>query len=364
MGEFGFITGDGVYHVTGYGTDENGNFKILYMKNIKIGLPGEPGQQPAPKNLGGGLPEPSFPRETPPPSPSAPSPSEGPKAPKASDVASCGSCKIPEIEKGVSAASKTQSSPNANSIAQAPRTSSAGSGIGGSTSGRGPGNSVPSSAAGSKGVQGRQGKALGFENPNAPQNNGGDQSVDSRISSSQNGSPKSPSGSLSPSGGSSSGLPGQAGLGSGSGSGLGSGSPSLSGGVGSSDPSGISIASNKPGGVAPIGGSGSPSKIPLDLSKMQDIINGILYKFNYTAGYHGHHEQGDHIGNKDGGYFSVSRDGYHRAVDYTANENGFQPYIKLRQAADNEVPKPETEKEAGLKGYEFKWFNLGEGKKQ
>uniref|UniRef100_T1HRD2 Uncharacterized protein n=1 Tax=Rhodnius prolixus TaxID=13249 RepID=T1HRD2_RHOPR len=38
MGEFGFITADGVYHLTVYATDENGNFKILKMKNTYIGL--------------------------------------------------------------------------------------------------------------------------------------------------------------------------------------------------------------------------------------------------------------------------------------------------------------------------------------
>lgn len=38
MGEFGFITADGVYHVTVYATDENGNFKILKMRNIKVGF--------------------------------------------------------------------------------------------------------------------------------------------------------------------------------------------------------------------------------------------------------------------------------------------------------------------------------------
>lgn len=36
QGEFGFITADGVYHVTVYATDENGNFRILSMKNIKV----------------------------------------------------------------------------------------------------------------------------------------------------------------------------------------------------------------------------------------------------------------------------------------------------------------------------------------
>lgn len=36
QGEFGFITADGVYHVTVYATDENGNFKILRMRNLRI----------------------------------------------------------------------------------------------------------------------------------------------------------------------------------------------------------------------------------------------------------------------------------------------------------------------------------------
>ncbi|CAH1117694.1 unnamed protein product [Phaedon cochleariae] len=39
QGEFGFITADGIYHVTVYATDENGNFKILSMKNIRISAP-------------------------------------------------------------------------------------------------------------------------------------------------------------------------------------------------------------------------------------------------------------------------------------------------------------------------------------
>lgn len=36
MGEFGFLTADGVYHVTVYATDENGDYKVLSMKNIKL----------------------------------------------------------------------------------------------------------------------------------------------------------------------------------------------------------------------------------------------------------------------------------------------------------------------------------------
>jgi hypothetical protein len=36
MGDFGFITADGVYHVTVYATDVDGNFKILSMKHIRL----------------------------------------------------------------------------------------------------------------------------------------------------------------------------------------------------------------------------------------------------------------------------------------------------------------------------------------
>lgn len=35
-GEFGFVTADGVYHQTVYGTDENGNFRILSRKSFKL----------------------------------------------------------------------------------------------------------------------------------------------------------------------------------------------------------------------------------------------------------------------------------------------------------------------------------------
>ncbi len=34
MGEFGFLTADGVYRITTYATDENGNFKVVARKNI------------------------------------------------------------------------------------------------------------------------------------------------------------------------------------------------------------------------------------------------------------------------------------------------------------------------------------------
>lgn len=36
MGEFGFLTADDVYHITVYATDEDGNYKVISMKNIKL----------------------------------------------------------------------------------------------------------------------------------------------------------------------------------------------------------------------------------------------------------------------------------------------------------------------------------------
>ncbi|KAJ9574185.1 hypothetical protein L9F63_008441, partial [Diploptera punctata] len=38
-GEFGYITADGIYHVTDYATDELGNFKIVKSWNIPVGFP-------------------------------------------------------------------------------------------------------------------------------------------------------------------------------------------------------------------------------------------------------------------------------------------------------------------------------------
>jgi len=39
MGEFGFITADGIYHVTVYATDEEGKFRIISMKSYPYAGP-------------------------------------------------------------------------------------------------------------------------------------------------------------------------------------------------------------------------------------------------------------------------------------------------------------------------------------
>lgn len=92
---------------------------------------------------------------------------------------------------------------------------------------------------------------------------------------------------------------------------------------------------------------------------INEFIGDVLYRFNYTAGYHGHNEEGDSAGNKRGGYFIVGRDNIRRGVIYVANENGFAPVVKYEKVSPAEAPHEDTEKSAGLKGYKFEWFDKG-----
>ncbi|XP_023950134.2 putative uncharacterized protein DDB_G0271606 [Bicyclus anynana] len=89
-------------------------------------------------------------------------------------------------------------------------------------------------------------------------------------------------------------------------------------------------------------------------------LTDLLYTFNYTVGFHGHHEEGYRSGAKIGYYYVTARNGVKTRVDYVADEKGFHPRISQEtlDIQSDEVPKPETEKEAkyGLKGYEFKWL--------
>lgn len=86
----------------------------------------------------------------------------------------------------------------------------------------------------------------------------------------------------------------------------------------------------------------------------------LLYTFNYTLGFHGHHEQGYTNGAKYGYYFVTGRNGVRTRVDYIADETGFHPKIsqEVLDILSEDVPKPETEKDEkyGLRGYEFKWL--------
>lgn len=87
--------------------------------------------------------------------------------------------------------------------------------------------------------------------------------------------------------------------------------------------------------------------------------NKLLYAFNYTLGFHGHHENGFRNGDKEGDYFFDGKDGTKRNVTYIANEFGYQPNITLTDLNDNEKRRFDGDNEKDnneLKGYEFKWF--------
>jgi len=96
--------------------------------------------------------------------------------------------------------------------------------------------------------------------------------------------------------------------------------------------------------------------LPKDITEA-DIMK-LLYRFNYTVGFHGHHEEGYRNGDKIGGYFVNGRNGISTQVKYIANEFGYQPNITFIPIGldSPDTPKEETEKNYGLKGYAFDWF--------
>ncbi|KAF5297796.1 hypothetical protein FQA39_LY11945 [Lamprigera yunnana] len=98
--------------------------------------------------------------------------------------------------------------------------------------------------------------------------------------------------------------------------------------------------------------------LPTGITK--EDISDLLYKFNYTVGFHGHYEKGWKNGTKVGGYFVNGRDGYSRVVTYVADEFGYHSKFKLiRLGLDSlGTPKEETEKSFGLEHFEFVWYPL------
>lgn len=112
-----------------------------------------------------------------------------------------------------------------------------------------------------------------------------------------------------------------------------------------------------------IAGRTTSAKTHLSSKKaINEFIGDVLYRFNYTAGYHGHNEEGDTEGNKRGSYFIIGRDNIRRGVIYVANANGFVPVVKYEKVSAAEAPHEDTEKSAGLRGYEFEWFHKGKSK--
>ncbi|XP_050098444.1 protein lethal(3)malignant blood neoplasm 1 [Anopheles aquasalis] len=345
MGEFGFITADNVYHVTVYATDEDGNFKIVSMKNYKLG-PTMPTASP---------PSAAPTRPTTKAVPTATSTSTTPQpfriittvktvepltTPKPSNIASCSGCKIPTPPRTTTTTTEaplpetsTQYVPpfkivNKNDLEADGKPTTTTTTMMAITT------TTPQSSGSSKEVpqkliekapptmttttKERPGSGASKVTNNNRNNNSNNEPTKERDET-RKGMQRPASGANR----------------------VNEETPQLN------------------EGSRPAAKDGDPVMKLVELhtaNMIQHILNGLLYRFNYTAGYHGHHEQGDRQGNKEGGYFAVGRDGIRRGVSYKANEFGFQPHVKFEKVSPEETPREETEKQAGLKGFDFKWF--------
>ncbi|RZC34613.1 Chitin bind 4, PAT1, DUF1421 and/or Glutenin hmw domain containing protein [Asbolus verrucosus] len=356
QGEFGFITADGIYHVTVYATDENGNFRILSMKNIRISAPldGSPlpqGQKISDYKQSGNpvkanqvqLPNPSL-------APVQVRPIQTttyrPKAPftfttQPTIKPACGGCGYvttakPKPGQPFPFQTPAFQTPNQQNSGTYPNTGQ----NQGSTNANFPGQSRPN--------------YFGQNGPNYPGQSGPNYPGQSE----PNYPSQSGSNYLKP----------------------GSGSASPQQGFANPGPNEIVNVNNqanprphKPlrevtvsnGAIHVPGNADIPirDKYPgmvdgLPNGIKEKDITDLLYKFNYTVGFHGHYEKGLKNGAKVGGYFVTGRDGVSRVVTYVADENGFRPKVKFIRLDLNsdEVPKEGTEKTFGLKNFEFVWY--------
>ncbi|GAB0089966.1 Protein lethal(3)malignant blood neoplasm 1 [Sergentomyia squamirostris] len=394
MGEFGFITADNVYHVTVYATDADGHFKIISMKNIR--LMNEPSQPMAKNvaavmntlrsNLESSSPQPPDATTTPQPfvihSTAAPIrklevSTVEPTTPKASNIQSCSNCKIPEPVKPPTNPTFAQNSFGQQNPSVQLRFQSQGTPE--NTPQRNPqgppslglfnqASQTPGQSSDLSGGQPNQESTVGLELENP--------------SNSDNNVPFPPEVNLSPPlttilpkeeyTSDVNGLPEGRSLNNDNDLSLNSLTPLDH----SSTPEDMTIESV----MARFKGVETPNRQQPgeqynpqprtqstqsednarshfhDDADMEQMLQGLLYLFNYTAGYHGHNEQGDREGNKEGGYYVVGRDGLRRSTEYKANQFGYQPHFKIEKVPPEDTPVEESEKEAGLKGYQFKWF--------
>lgn len=90
-------------------------------------------------------------------------------------------------------------------------------------------------------------------------------------------------------------------------------------------------------------------------NKMENLMNGLLYRFDYNTDYQGHREEGDRLGNKDGEYYSVGRDNIKRVVSYKANEFGYMPFIRQEPLRQQQLQQLD-ERNNKLRNYKFEWF--------
>ncbi|KAK9869784.1 hypothetical protein WA026_003516 [Henosepilachna vigintioctopunctata] len=87
----------------------------------------------------------------------------------------------------------------------------------------------------------------------------------------------------------------------------------------------------------------------------KDITN-ILYKFNWTVGFQGHYETGYKNGAKVGGYFVNGSDGISRVVTYVADEFGYRPKVRIINIGLDSPDTPKDDKTFELKSFEFVWY--------
>lgn len=286
MGEFGFITADDVYHVTVYATDENGNFKIISMKNIKL-MKGPTPQAFAPTTTTSTTPQPFMVKTT-------------VKSLPPSNEATCASCSLPakpdtETIKP-SADAPTDIPPpfkvvakNDKATAEPPTTTALA-------------DALPQKIVMDNPQFGINGKSFS-NNQNSQFGINGKSFANNQPQLSNAASP----GGRQP---------------------------------GSNERINAPQLFNKQGGNV------------AHYNKLEGLMNGLLYRFNYATDFQGHREEGDRAGNKEGEYYSVGRDNIKRVVSYKANEFGYMPHIRQEPVNLQQL----DEKNNKLRDYKFEWF--------
>lgn len=291
MGEFGFITADDVYHVTVYATDENGNFKIISMKNIKL-MKGPPPPVFVNKVI---EPQAIVPVTTTTSTTPQPFTVKTTQRPAKMSCASCNLVKTPETETIPSALTTEATtdipppfkvvSKEEKPATETPTVSTIDETLPQKIVNQNPGNSV--SQVGS-----------GAGNQFKPNNqNAGDIRATTPKSMQQ-------------------------------------------------------VMSNKLNAPQLFNKNGGNVE---HYNKMENLMNGLLYRFNYTTDYQGHREEGDRLGNKEGEYYSIGRDNIKRVVSYKANEFGYMPFIRQEPLSPQELQYYD-EKNNKLRYNKFEWF--------
>ncbi|XP_067648591.1 protein lethal(3)malignant blood neoplasm 1 isoform X1 [Eurosta solidaginis] len=322
MGEFGFITADGIYHVTVYATDEEGKFRILAMRSYPY--------EEHPKTIDMIV----RPKAKPPTTPKAiaPPPSSTtterakpqPFGKHNFSVQGCSGCfiknnaptttKKPEDKKyEIRTLSKPLIPPIVSSQngpkAKTPTTST----FSGANAPKAPSNAP--SAGPTVAINNLTTPRKELTVPAVPGGNTG------------GGGPSRPYTNKGIGGGSN---------GGGSNGGFNSVGQGVSGGQ-SGNVGGIKDRGSSFTGTS---GSSTPSE------------TGDLYSFKYILDYNGHRETGARSGNKEGNYYAIGDDNVERTIEYIANEFGYQPRVRFRK-----LDAPVQSKENTLKEYEFVWFN-------